>query len=65
MKAVIAFLSWVAAVLFGTAAMLLPPQGEIDTSVLMLIAQLLLLCATLLGVEHYVDKIHDIMKKQS
>lgn len=29
----------------------------------MLIAQLLILCATLLGVESYVEKIRDIMKK--
>lgn len=63
MKAKIAFLSWLSAVLFGTAGMLLPPLGVIDGSVLMLIAQLLILCATLLGVESYVDKIRDIMKK--
>lgn len=63
MKAKIAFLSWLSAVLFGTAGLLLPPLGKIDPSVLMLIAQLLVLCATLLGVEMYVDKIRDLMKK--
>lgn len=56
-------MSWLSAVLFGTAGMLLPPLGIIDNSILMLIAQLLILCATLLGVESYVEKIRDIMKK--
>ena len=63
MKTKIAFLSWLSAVLFGTAGMLLPPLGVIDNSILMLIAQLLILCATLLGVESYVEKIRDMMKK--
>lgn len=63
MKQNIAFLSWLSAVLFGTAGMLLPPIGVIDNSVLMLIAQLLILCATLLGVESYIEKIREIMKK--
>ena len=68
MKRRLAFLSWGAAVLFGAAALFLPPQGEppqgeIDHTVLLLCAQFLLFAATLLGVDGYYDKMRDLIKK--
>ena len=45
------------------AGLILPPLGVIDGSVLMLSAQLLVLCATLLGVEGYYEKMKEILKK--
>ena len=54
---------WGAAVLFGAAALFLPPQGEIDHTVLLLCAQFLLFAATLLGVDGYYDKMRDLIKK--
>ena len=63
MKRRLAFLSWGAAVLFGAAALFLPPQGEIDHTVLLLCAQFLLFAATLLGVDGYYDKMQDLIKK--
>ncbi|MBR4709538.1 MAG: hypothetical protein IKI44_01010 [Bacteroidaceae bacterium] len=39
------------------------PLVGIDGSVLMLSAQLLVLCATLLGVEGYYEKMKEILKK--
>ena len=41
----------------------LPPQGEIDHTVLLLCAQFLLFAATLLGVDGYYDKMRDLIKK--
>jgi len=49
MKKYLSVASFVCAMLFATAGMWIPPQGEIDSSVLILIAQLLVLCATFLG----------------
>ena len=50
------------AVAFAAAGLILPPLGVIDGSVLMLSAQLLVLCATLLGVDGYYDKMKEILK---
>ena len=49
------------AVAFAAAGLILPPLGVIDGSVLMLSAQLLVLCATLLGVDGYFDKIQTLL----
>ena len=57
MKARLAWLAFVVAVVFATISLFLPPQGKIDPSVLMWCAQLLILCATFLGVESYVNVI--------
>ena len=43
--------SFVAAIGFGIAGFAAPPVGDINSSVLYLIAQLLVLCATFLGLE--------------
>ncbi len=61
MKRKIALLSFCSAVAFAAAGVMLPPQGKIDSTVLMLVAQLLVLCATLLGVDSYFDKLRDLM----
>lgn len=55
MKEVIAIASFICAILFACAALLIPPRGVIDSSVLVLIAQLLVLCATFLGVDSYLN----------
>lgn len=54
MKSKLALASWVVAVLLSVLALLLPPMGYVDHSVLLLVAQFLLLCATFLGVDGYV-----------
>jgi len=62
MKKKLSALSWVAAIGFAVAGLLMPPQGEIDGSVLILVAQLLVLCATFIGVDSYVNIIKDLKK---
>ena len=52
------------AVAFAAAGLILPPLGVIDGSVLMLSAQLLVLCATLLGVDGYYDKMRSLLKSK-
>jgi len=51
MKTKLAFMSFVAALLFAATSLFLPPPGVIDGSVLILVAQLLVLCATFLGIK--------------
>jgi hypothetical protein len=63
MKRKIALLAFCSAVAFAAAGLFLPPQGKIDSTVLMLVAQLLVLCATLLGVDSYFDKLKQLMNK--
>lgn len=57
MKTRLAWLAFFVAVVFATISLFMPPQGKIDASVLMWCAQLLILCATFLGVESYVNVI--------
>ena len=61
-KVVIAIAAFIWALVVSGMALFLPPQGEIDQSVLILIAQLLVLSATMLGVESYVDNFRAIEK---
>ena len=63
MKRRIALMAFGSAVAFAAAGLILPPLGVIDGSVLMLSAQLLVLCATLLGVDGYYDKMRELIKK--
>lgn len=56
-KLYMAIASFTASILFALLALFLPPMGIIDPSVNFFIAQLLLLAATLLGVDAYVTKI--------
>ena len=60
MKSKLALFAFVVAVVFATVSLFLPPQGKIDASVLMWCAQLLILCATFLGVESYVNVIKNM-----
>lgn len=48
---VIGSMAW--AVVLSSVALMLPPQGVIDSSVLILIAQVLVLVATILGFHLY------------
>ena len=61
MKKWLATLSWMVAMMFATISLFLPPKGQIDSSVLVLIAQLLVLAATFLGVDSYVN----VMKRDA
>ena len=51
MKKYLSVAAFVCAVVFAAVGMALPPQGEIDSSVLILVAQLFVLCATFLGIK--------------
>lgn len=48
-KKIIIFASMIWAILLSIAALFIPPKGVIDPSVLILIAQILVLVATILG----------------
>lgn len=50
-KLVLAWLSFFFAMGFGITGMILPPPGEIDSSVLIFVAQLLVFVCTLLGLQ--------------
>lgn len=58
MKKYLTVASFAAAILFAATGMWIPPQGEIDSSILILVAQLLVLCATLLGIKDYTNLIN-------
>lgn len=48
-KKVVAIAAFIWAVVLSAVALMLPPSGVIDSSVLILIAQILVLVATILG----------------
>lgn len=52
---ILAWAAFIAAVVLAFVGLLTPPRGEIDSSVSMVIAQFLLLCATLLGIKSYAE----------
>lgn len=49
LKMILAVLSFLASVVIGFIAMFIPPSGEIHSSILWFVAQMLVFCATLLG----------------
>ena len=51
MKKYLSIASFVSAIIFAAMGMWMPPQGEISGSVLIRVAQLLVLCATFLGIK--------------
>ena len=53
MKKYLSIASFTAAILFAAIGMAIPPQGVIDGSVLILAAQLFVLCATFLGIKDF------------
>lgn len=59
MKQRLAISSFICAIVFAVAGLCIPPTGVIHSSVLMLVAQLFVLTATLLGVDSYRDIIRD------
>ena len=56
-KKYLSIASFTAAIIFALIGMWMPPQGEIDGSVLILVAQFLVLCATFLGIKDYTNLI--------
>ena len=62
-KNILASFATIAATVLSVWALLLPPQGEIDQSVLFVLAQFLLFAATLLGVDLAFEKLKDSIKK--
>ena len=64
MRQKLALASWFIAVILSVVALLLPPMGVIDHSVIILVAQFLLLCATFLGVDSYVNMIKSHMNEK-
>jgi hypothetical protein len=57
MKSILSAISLIVAAGVTITALLLPPQGEIDASVLYVVAQFLIFAGTLLGVESAAEKI--------
>lgn len=60
LKRILAVASFVFAIIFALLGILLPPLGVIDSSINLLIAQLLVLTATLIGVDSYYTRIKDL-----
>ena len=61
----IAIAAFIAAIGFGIAGFITPPPGEVHDSILYLIAQFLLLTASILGVgAMFAQQKYSILKKQ-
>lgn len=60
LKRYLAVASFLFAIIFALLGILLPPIGVIDSSINLLIAQLLVLTATLIGVDSYYTRIKDL-----
>ena len=59
-KSILAIASFSAGIVFALLGLFLPPMGVIDSSVNMLVAQQLVLAATLLGVDSYYTKMKEM-----
>ena len=57
MKSGISILSFVSAIVIGFIALFIPPEGIIDSSVLWFVAQMLVMTASLLGIDLKVDNL--------
>ena len=55
LKSILAVASFVAAIGFGIAGLIIPPPGQISGSVLLLISQFLVLSAGFIGMSLHVD----------
>lgn len=62
-KEILSAVALIVAGIIAVWAMLLPPQGEVDQSVLITIAQFLVFAATLLGVDSSVERLKKLLKK--
>ena len=58
-KSILAFISFVVAVILTFVSLFIPPPGEIDGSVLLVVAQFLILTTTLLGVDGYINVLNN------
>ena len=59
----LAYIATIASVGFGIAGTIIAPMGIIDSSMLYLIAQLLIFAATLLGFGTTISKVTDLINK--
>lgn len=62
-KEILSCIALIVAATIAIWAMLLPPIGEVNQSVLITIAQFLVFAATLLGVEGSIDRLRKLLKK--
>ena len=62
-KEILSAVALIVAGIIAVWAMLLPPQGEVDPSILNTIAQFLVFAATLLGVDSSVERLKKLLKK--
>ena len=59
-KLVLSVLAFVAAIVMAFIGLIAPPKGNIDGSVNMLVAQLLVFVSTLLGIDSYTTTFRDL-----
>ena len=62
-KEILSAVALLVASIIAIWAMLLPPQGEVDQSILITIAQFLVFAATLLGVDSSIERMKKLLKK--
>jgi Fe2+ transport system protein B len=62
-KEILSAVALIVAGIIAVWAMLLPPQGEVDQSILITIAQFLVFAAPLLGVDSSVERLKKLLKK--
>ena len=62
-KEILSAVALIVASIIAIWAMLLPPQGEVDQSILITIAQFLVFVATLLGVDSSIERMKKLLKK--
>lgn len=62
-KEILSAVALIVAGIIAVWAMLLPPQGEVDQSILITIAQFLVFAATLLGVDSSVERLKKLLRK--
>ena len=62
-KEILSSVALIVASIIAIWAMLLPPQGEVDQSILITIAQFLVFAATLLGVDSSIERMKKLLKK--
>lgn len=64
LKAFIAFIAFVASIVIGFISLFIPPEGVIDSSVLIWTSQMLIFVATLIGINLNFDFLKDSMTQQ-
>ena len=62
-KEILSAVALIVASIIAIWAMLLPPQGKVDQSILITIAQFLVFAATLLGVDSSIERMKKLLKK--